>query len=59
MASVVWNLWKSRNGWTFNNIVINSPKMVLTKSWDFNTVEEDDEVKGAGRDGGYYPEPGE
>ena len=35
LASVVWSLWKTRNGWVFNNQLIKSPKVVALKIMGF------------------------
>jgi hypothetical protein len=29
LACVVWSLWKTRNDWVFNNVLIKSPKTVV------------------------------
>jgi hypothetical protein len=28
LASVAWSLWKTRNNWVFNNVLIKSPKVI-------------------------------
>ena len=37
MASVVWSLWKIRYDWMFNNVLINSPKVIAYKIVGFLT----------------------
>jgi hypothetical protein len=37
LASVVWNLWKTRNNWVFNNHLIKSPKAIAYKVLGFLT----------------------
>jgi len=31
LAAVVWSLWKYRNDWVFNNVLIKSPKSIAYK----------------------------
>ena len=37
LAAIVWSLWKHRNDWVFNNVLIKSPKSVAYKVVGFLT----------------------
>jgi len=35
LASVAWSLWKARNDWVFNTVLISSPKVIAYKAIGF------------------------